>query len=374
MRKLLVTLLTLIPIMSFAQVGYDRRQIAQWLQDGAWDEIVTVAQRVEAPDSFLLQSAGYASYQAGDKSAAAGYYNQLLARDSDSRQALYYSAVMLKADERYREAIPLLERLCRKAPMVAQYHVLLGDCYSTQSKFTDAVGQLQAARNLSPNSAIIGNKLANAFGKVRAWDSAMQVLDVAMLQHPGDAALISTGISITYTRKQYARTSAFTDSLIATRKLKYEALLTGLYADIELKNYEHAIRVGNVIMALGSETEEVLYYTAIAHQQLGHWRTADTLLQKCIAKVLKPNLEGYYVALGEGAAKQGQWARSKACYDTAYYLFKRPLTLYRKGFVLENAGKGAEATQAYKRYLALPVAVQDTNISKYLKRYVGNSN
>jgi tetratricopeptide (TPR) repeat protein len=278
---------------------------------------------------------------------------------------------MQKGEEHYREAIPLLERLCRIAPSVAQYHVLLADCYSTQDNRRAAIAQLQVARNLSPASAIIANKLANAFSKVRSWDSAMQVLNLAMAQHPWDPALIGTAISITYARKQYARTSAYTDSLIATGRLKYESLLTGLYADMEQKNYQHAIRLGNVLMALGSETEEVLYYTALAHQQLEHWRTADTLLQKCIAKVLKPNLEAYYIALGEGAAKQQQWARSKACYDTAYYLFKRPLILYRKGFALETAGKGAEAIQIYKKYLALPVAVQDTSIARYLRQYVG---
>jgi tetratricopeptide (TPR) repeat protein len=116
----------------------------------------------------------------------------------------------------------------------------------------------------------------------------------------------------------------------------------------------------------------VLYYSALAHQQLGHWKTADTLLQKCIAKVLKPNLEAYYIAMGEGAAKQQLWAKSKACYDTAYYLFKRPVTLYRKGYALETAGKGAEASAVYRKYLALPAGVQDTSIAKYLRQYVGN--
>ena len=123
-------------------------------------------------------------------------------------------------------------------------------------------------------------------------------------------------------------------------------------------------------MALGSETEEVLYYTALAHQHLNHWRSADTLLRRCVARVLKPNLEAYYLALAEGAAQQGDWARSTACYDTAYYLFKNPFTLYRKGLALHSSGRKGEAVQVYKRYLALPEAKQDTAIAHYLQKVV----
>jgi hypothetical protein len=83
---------------------------------------------------------------------------------------------------------------------------------------------------------------------------------------------------------------------------------------------------------------------------------------------MKPNLEAYYLELAEIAAATKDWNRSMACYDTAYYLFKHPYTLYLKGIALQHAGKKTEAKQAYKKYLALPVAMQDTAISHYLQR------
>jgi tetratricopeptide (TPR) repeat protein len=125
-----------------------------------------------------------------------------------------------------------------------------------------------------------------------------------------------------------------------------------------------------MLLALGSETEEVLYYTALAHQRLDQWKEADTLLRRCVARVLKPNLEGYYIALAEGAAIQKDWRRAGAYYDTAYYLFKNPLTLYQKGLTMQQGGRKADASKAFKRYLALPEEKQDTAIARYMQRVV----
>ena len=369
--KNLLLLILLLPCVAAGQVSDSighSKIISQWLQDGAWDEVISLAHATPAPDALLLQSAGFASYQAGDKTASLDFYNRLLAADSNHKQALYYTALIHKSDEHCDAAIPLLQRLCRAAPASAQYHVLLADCYTVEDESKAAVASLQTARRLSPGSAIIANKLATAWIRTKQWDSAGQLLNSSLQQHPGDPALISTAITLAYTRKQYRRASSLCDSLIATGQPRYESLLTGIYADISLPDYSHAVRLGELLSALGKETEEVLYYTALAHQHLGHWRQADTLLRKCVANVLKPNLEAYYLALADGAAKQKDWARCKTYYDTAYYLFKNPTTLYRKALALESSGRAGDAKQAYKRYLSLPLAMQDTAIAKYLKQ------
>lgn len=365
-------LLSLCLLLSFAAQAQkepvNSTQIAQWLQQGAWDEIINAAHATEHPDSFLIQSAGYASYQSGDRTAALSYFNQLLAIDSNNQQALYNTAIIAKGDEHCDEAVPLLEKLCRKVPTIAQYHVLLADCYSTTDKRPLAIAQLQAARDLAPASLTIANKLANAFMRQKTWDSAEHTLAQVMKAHPRDPMLIGTAINLAYTRKDYEQASAWTDSLIQTHKLKHELLLIGLYADVASRNQEHTILLGDLLMSLGQETEDVLYYTANAHKELRHWHTADSLLQRCVSKVIKPNLEAYYTELADIAAATKDWTKSMAYYDTAYYLFRHPYTLYLKGLALQRAGRKGEARQAYKKYLSLPIAMQDTSISHYLQR------
>lgn len=348
--------------------GQTRDQISRWLQEGNWDPVVAAADASPEADSFLLQSAGYANYQLGDRNKSAEYFDRLLALDSNNRQALYYSASILIADQNFQDAIPLLKRLCAIRPDVSPYHVMLADCLTETDQFAEAAKQLKMAHSLSPASVPVSNKLANAWIRLKAYESAANLLDTAMREHPGQPMLISTAINLAYTRKQYVRTSALTDTLIRTRKMRYESLITGLYADISQPNYAHAVELGRVIMATGVETEEVMYYTALAYQHLNRWDEADSLLRKCVRRVLKPNLEAYYLALAEGAAVKKDWSRCKAYYDTAFYLFKNPMTLYRKGLALQSSGRNEEAKQAYKRYLALPVARQDSAISNYLKK------
>jgi tetratricopeptide (TPR) repeat protein len=370
MNKILLLSLLLLPFATRAQnTSYHAQQIAQWLQQGAWDDVINAAQSAADADSFLLQSAGYASYQNGDKTAACNYFNRLLALDSNNRQALYYTGIIAKGDEAYDVAILMLERLVRNVSSVAAYRVLLADCYTSRNMRAEAINQLLLARNLLPSSAAISNKLVNALMRQKSWDSAQQVLDPAIKQHPHDPALISTAINLAYSRKQYAKASAWTDSLLLTRRPRYEALLVGLYADVADRNQEHTILLGNVLMALGQENEEVLYYTANAHKELRHWDAADSLLKKCVGKMIRPNLETYYLDLAEVAGARHELARSMAYYDTAYYLFRSPVTLYRKGLALQMAGRKTEAKQVYKKYLALP-AMQDTAISHYLQRMI----
>jgi len=345
----------------------DHTKIAQWLQDAAWDEILNSANTNPNPDAYLLQAAGYASFQSGDKSAASAYFDRVLTLDSVNRVALYYNSAILKGDENCPAAIPLLIRLCRLVPLTAAYHVMLADCYTVQSMKKEAVGELLLAKKLSPSSVNITNLLANAWIRLKAYDSASVLLTDFMKSHPGEAVLFNTSISLAYSRKQYKRASSYCDSLVTTGKLKYESLLAGLYSDIELKQFAHAIRLGTVLMELGNDPEEVLYYTALAYQGLGNWHAADTLLRKCIGKVLKPNLNAYYIALGEGEAHEKHLSQSAACYDTAYYLFHQPLTLYRKGLTMESVGRTKESMEAYRQYLNLPLSQQDTLISHYLK-------
>src|ERR1051325_4683873 len=99
-------LLLLFSVICRSQSTYDRQQVSKWLQEGALDEVIKTANNTPQPDTFLLQCAGYAGYQTGDRSTASTYFNRLLALDSGNRQALYYSALLERADEHYAEAIP----------------------------------------------------------------------------------------------------------------------------------------------------------------------------------------------------------------------------------------------------------------------------
>ncbi len=346
----------------------DRARINTWLQEGAWDDILKAAAGATFGDTFLLQSAGYAAYHNGDAEAARSYYSRVLSLDSNNRQALYITALLLKSDEQCEAAIPLLERLCRAAPNIAQYPVLLADCYSAAKDGKSALKALLLATALAPSSASVAGRLAGTYNNLGLRDSASAVLSRAMTLHPGDPGLIAQGITVAYAQKKWQMASALADSLIATGKVRYEPLLTAIYADIAFANWKHAVSVGEVLTARGIETEDVLYSIAFAQQKSTNWQVADSLLRRCVRKRLKPELERYYCLLAECAAARKCWQKSAACYDTAYYLFGNPLTLYSKAIMLDGAGQKRAAGLAFRQYLALPRTRQDTSIVRYIRQ------
>jgi tetratricopeptide (TPR) repeat protein len=367
MKKLLSVLALLSSFGVGAQNAYDRSKLNQWQTEGAWSEIISTAKAETAPDLPLMNAAGFAAYQTGDRASALEWFARSLAADSNSRTALYYAAVIHKSEDREAAAIPLLQRLCKNVPENAGYHQLLGDCYSETDQAPAAVDAYRRAYRLTPGSVTIASRLATALQNAKLSEQADTLLRSAMNLHPGTPLLINNAISLAYTRKQYARCATLCDSLIATTKLNYRSLLSGLYADIAQPDYRHAVKLGSVLIAMDAATEEVLYYTAIAEQKLGQYKAADTLLRQCLSKSLKPQLNEVYDALASGAEAQGEFLRSKAYYDTAYYLFKRPEMLYRSGTMLEAHGLKSAATPVYKRYLALPRDRQDTAVARYLK-------
>ncbi len=372
MNKLLLFLAVLSGIHAHAQSSYDSGQLSQWQQEGDWDRILIAARSVERPDLRLLNAAGFAAYQTGDRQEAQHWFDGSLALDSGGRGALYYAALIQRAEGHEQAAIPLLQRLCRQAPDISAYQQLLGDCYAESDQVPAAVDAYRRAFRLSSGSVPLATKLASALQAAKLYDQADTLLRSAMLRHPGTPAIINASILLAYARKQYARCATLCDSLIATGRMNYRALQSGLYADIARTDFRHAVMIGDVLIAMDAVTEEVLYYKAIAHQKLGEWKTADTLLLQCVRKILKPELKDAYLALAEGAEAQGNFLRSRSCYDTAYYLFKNPEILYRAGRMLEAHGMQAQARPVYKRYLALPPGRQDTAISRYLKQRLGS--
>lgn len=372
MRILVSILFLLLHGVALAE-PIDSNQLLRWQQEGSWEQVLGAVRKMQQPQLRELSAAGFAAYQLGDRNDALRWFDRSLAQDSNGRNALYYAALIHKSEERERIAIPLLVRLCMQASENSGYFQLLGDCYAATDQDPAAAAAYQRAYTLAPTSITVIPKLATALLASKLPEQADTLLRSAMARFPGTPALLNSAISVAYALKQYDRCSHLCDSLIATTKLNYRSLLTGLYSDMARPDYKHAARIGGVLIAMDLATEDILYYTAIAHQKLGNWEAADTLLRRCAAKMIKPQLGECYQALADGAAAKGDFQRSKAYYDTVYYLFRNPVTLYRKGRMLEAHGMESAAKPVYRKYLALPRNRQDSAVSRYLRNRVGES-
>lgn len=127
MKVCLSALLLLLSVVLHAE-NIDSNQLFRWQREGSWEQILGAVRELPKPSLREMDAAGFAAYQLGDRQEALRWFENVLALDSDGRNALYYPALIHKSEERDVVAIPLLLRLCRNAPGNAGYFQLLGDC------------------------------------------------------------------------------------------------------------------------------------------------------------------------------------------------------------------------------------------------------
>jgi len=141
-----------------------------------------------------------------------------------------------------------------------------------------------------------------------------------------------------------------------------------------LKQYPDCIRVCEGMLDMGLELEAVYYYEARAESKLRNYDSSNALLRKALAKAKSPTMEWYYDGLGDNLESQRQYKQAVAHYDTAYYLYKDPLTLYTCGRIAETElHNNVLARQYYRRYLATakPESEEEKRAYRYVKQRWG---
>jgi tetratricopeptide (TPR) repeat protein len=107
---------------------------------------------------------------------------------------------------------------------------------------------------------------------------------------------------------------------------------------------------------------------------LKNYSVSDSLLRKALAKAIGKTAEWYYDDLGDNYEATHDYRKAIAQYDTAYYLFKDPLTLYTCGRIAETELHNATlARQYYRRYLALakPQTAEEKKAYRYVRERWG---
>lgn len=125
---------------------------------------------------------------------------------------------------------------------------------------------------------------------------------------------------------------------------------------------------------MGLDLEAVYYYESRAQAKLRNYVMSDSLLRRALRKAISNTAEWYYDDLGDNYESMHAYRKSVAHYDTAYYLFKDPLTLYTCGRICETElHDQARARVYFRRYLALahPVTAEEKKVYFYVKRQWG---
>jgi tetratricopeptide (TPR) repeat protein len=95
-----------------------------------------------------------------------------------------HQALLAVDDERYRDAIPLLEQVLKQEPGLALANLELGRALNGVENYSQALPWLRKALELDPNSGRAHYELGVALGETGDWEGSATQLEAAVAQAP----------------------------------------------------------------------------------------------------------------------------------------------------------------------------------------------
>jgi tetratricopeptide (TPR) repeat protein len=362
--------------------GVDKDKIMDLFQDQQFDEAVSYLSPVLKADSDnipVLTYAGYAYYMQDNEAAAVACYRRLIAVDSNSITGLHYLVLLLQNSSSSEsagssEALGYASRLLALQPSKAVWWRTMGELFRRVQRPDSALAYLERAYALAPSDLKTITDLGGLLIEGHAYDKADSLVDVGLGIDSLNVSLLKLRVQGAYWSKHYEAALVPGERLLRLQEPAVNALEWLSLSYYDLKQYSECIRVCEGMQELGLDIEAVYYYESRAQAKLKNYVMSDSLLRKALRKAISNTAEWYYDDLGDNYESTHDYRRAVAHYDTAYYLFKDPLTLYTCGRICETELHDvARAGSYFRRYLALakPQSAEEKKVYGFVRKRWG---
>jgi tetratricopeptide (TPR) repeat protein len=348
--------------------------VMDFFQEQQYDEATAYLSPVLQADSDnlpVLNYAGYAYYMSDNEAAARACYWRMLTIDTNNITALHY-IVLLEENSNPGDALEQALKLVTLQPEKAARWRTAGQLWARKLFPDSALVYLGHAYQLAPGDPKNAAALAEALIESKAYVSADSIIDLAIAGKDSlNSTLLKLRVRGAYLSKNYNEVLIPGERLLRMQEPTVGPLEWLALSYFDLGQYPDCIRVCEGMIDMGMDIEPVYYYEARAQAKLKNYSLSDTLLRKALGKAISRTAEWYYDNLGDNLESQHEYRRAIAHYDTAYYLFKDPLTLYTCGRIAETELRDATiARRYYRRYLAVakPKTEDEKKAYLYVKR------
>jgi len=354
--------------------AYDKNKVTDYFQNEQYTEAVQYLKSMEstaATDITFLNSLGYACYMLDQQPEATRYYQEALAIDSTNFTANRYMGLIKTNTKNYDEALFYYHRLIQKAPSYALLYKAIGDVYVREKLPDSALVNYATAYFLQPQNPKIVYSYADQLLDKELYPKADSILNEYLKNDTLNFSFIKLAIRSAYEQKAYDTAAAYTEKWKQSDILDIGTTKQLALANYYIKRYEDCLDICNTLLDQDLEIESLYYYAAKALYQLKNYQKSNELLQKSIHLAISNTADSYYAARAENFESLKQYKSAIAAYDTAYYLFKNPLTLYNIGRIYETyLHNNAVAKQYYKRYIkiAKPESEDEKEVYNYVKK------
>lgn len=356
--------------------GVDKSKVMDLFQEQQFDEALNYLSPVLQNDSDnvpVLNYAGYAYYMNDNEAAARACYQRMLAVDGNSLTALHY-LVLLNEQTDAATALDHARQLIVLQPHKAAWWRVTGELFGRLQRPDSALVYLDKAYELAPADVKTVVALGNLLCESKAYGRVDSMTDVALVRDSMNVSLLKLRVRSGYAQKDFSAVPAPGERLLKLNEPSVNSLEWLALSYYNLKQYPDCIRVCEGMLDMGLELEAVYYYEARAEAKLKNYDSSNALLRKALAKAKSPTMEWYYEGLGDNFESLRDYRKAVAHYDTAYYLYKDPLTLYTCGRIAETElHSPALARQYYRRYLAVakPETVEEKRAYRYVRQKWG---
>lgn len=339
-----------------AQQGQiDKNKIADLFQNEQYNDVIKYLDSDSANlpnDIYVLNALGYAYYMNKDLQKAEKYYLKSFVSDTLNFTANKYLALIYTNYKRYDEALTCYSRLVKTQPANGVLYKYIGDVYAEKDKTDSALLMYAAAYTLAPGNQKIVSAYANQLLEGKNYKSADSVLNAFLASDSANVSAMVLAVRSAYEQEDYKHAATFSNRWRNVDFIDVNTTVHLSIANFNLKNYILAFQMCDTLLQQGVETEGVLYYASRAMYKMNQFNKSNELLAQCLSKAISANADTYFSSKADNFEALKQYKKAISAYDTAYYLFKNPLSLYNIGRLYEGGLNNKKvAFQYYIKYL-----------------------
>lgn len=355
----------------------DKSRVMDFFQNQEFAEAIDYLSPSIQADSGninLLGWAGYAYYMSDKTREAGDCFRRVVAVDSTNLSALHYLVLLELGEAGGGLALKYAQRLLVLQPKRALWWRTAGDCWRRRNQSDSALLYFDSAYALAPGDGKTVAGLADVLIDKKQNARADTLLDYALINDSLNVTLLKLRLRSAYQERDFAAVLLPGERLVRLEDPSVVSLTWLALSYYELKQYGDCIRICEHMLDMGLQLESVYYYEARAFAKRKEYPRSNELLTIALSKAISNTAEWYFDARGDNDEALKDYKSALANNDSAYYLFKDPITLYNCGRLCETGLHNVRmAGQYYRRYLAAahPKSEPEKKADAYVRKRWG---
>ncbi len=372
--KILPLLIVLYSVKALAQQGeFDKNKIADYFQNEQYNEAIKYLDSNTGNhlnNIYVLNSLGYAHYMNKDLQKAQEYYLETFKADTINFTANKYLALINTKYKQYDEAMGHYNRLVKTLPGNGMLYKYMGDVYSEKDNTDSALIMYSAAYSLQPLQEKILSAYANQLLEGKNYKRTDSVLNAFLSHDSTNVSAMMLAVRSAYQQENYKQAAVFSNHWRNVDFIDINTTVHLAISNFNLRNYLLSFQLCDTLLQQGIDAESVWYYASRAMYKLNQFKKSNELLTQCLSKAISANADTYFSSKADNFEALNQYKKAVSAYDTAYYLFRNPLSLYNIGRLYESGLKNKRlAYRYYSRYLksGKPKSRDEKRVYAYVK-------